>query len=39
MAASGKVPGADFSGGWVAHCHMLEHAARGMMTFVNVVLP
>ena len=24
------------SGGWLAHCHLLEHAARGMATFFEV---
>ncbi len=36
--ADGKVPTADRSGGWLAHCHVLEHAARGMMTFFQVGL-
>ncbi len=31
--AGGKVPTATRSGGWLAHCHILEHSARGMMTF------
>ncbi len=35
--ASGKVPGIDTSGGWVFHCHLLEHADRGMMSFMQVV--
>jgi hypothetical protein len=39
IEASGKVPGSDTSGGWVAHCHLLEHADLGMMTFVQVVEP
>jgi FtsP/CotA-like multicopper oxidase with cupredoxin domain len=28
----------DFSnpGMWMAHCHILEHAALGMMSFVDV---
>lgn len=29
----------DGSGGWVAHCHILEHADRGMMTFLNLTAP
>ncbi len=33
IAAGGKVPSATRSGGWLTHCHILEHAARGMMTF------
>ena len=24
------------SGGWLAHCHILEHSARGMLTFFEV---
>jgi FtsP/CotA-like multicopper oxidase with cupredoxin domain len=39
MVAFGRQPGSDFSGGWLAHCHLLEHSARGMMTFYNLVLP
>jgi FtsP/CotA-like multicopper oxidase with cupredoxin domain len=27
------------SGGWMAHCHILEHADRGMMTFFNLTAP
>ena len=27
------------SGGWLAHCHILEHAARGMATFFEVHEP
>lgn len=37
VEASGKVPGVDTSGGWLFHCHLLEHAARGMMSFLQVV--
>lgn len=39
IEAFGKVPGVDTSGGWVAHCHINEHADLGMMTFVQVVEP
>lgn len=35
--ASNKVPTATTSGGWLFHCHNLEHASRGMMSFVQVV--
>jgi FtsP/CotA-like multicopper oxidase with cupredoxin domain len=35
--ASGKLPGEDSSGGWVLHCHILEHADGGMMSFLQVV--
>lgn len=34
--ASGGVPTATRSGGWLAHCHILEHSALGMMTFFQV---
>ena len=27
----------DNPGGWMAHCHILEHAALGMMTLIEVV--
>jgi len=36
IAASGKVPGETTSGGWLAHCHILEHSALGMMTFFQI---
>ncbi len=35
--AEGKVPTADVSGGWVMHCHFLEHSAKGMMSYIQVV--
>jgi FtsP/CotA-like multicopper oxidase with cupredoxin domain len=35
--AAGKVPGVDTSGGWLYHCHLLEHSDRGMMGFLQVV--
>ena len=38
-AAFGKVPGTNTSGGWVFHCHILEHSARGMMSFLQVKNP
>ncbi|MCG8462418.1 MAG: multicopper oxidase family protein [Holophagales bacterium] len=34
--AGGKVPTATTSGGWLLHCHILEHSARGMMSFFQV---
>ncbi len=37
VAAAGKTPGNDSSGGWVFHCHILEHSKRGMMSFFQVV--
>lgn len=36
VAAYGKQPAPGFSGGWVAHCHINEHADLGMMTFIEV---
>jgi len=39
VAAYGKQPFQDFSGGWVFHCHILEHADLGMMSFFNVRYP
>jgi len=35
--ASGKKPTADKSGGWLFHCHLLEHSAMGMMSFFQIV--
>jgi FtsP/CotA-like multicopper oxidase with cupredoxin domain len=37
--AFGKLPGETTSGGWLLHCHLLEHAARGMMSFFQVLNP
>ena len=37
--AFGKEPGNATSGGWVFHCHILEHADRGMMSFLQVMNP
>ena len=36
VAAAGKAPTAQRSGGWLVHCHILEHAAAGMMSFFEV---
>ncbi len=36
IAAAGKTPSEDGSGGWLAHCHILEHSSKGMMTFFQV---
>jgi len=36
IAASGKIPGESTSGGWLAHCHILEHSALGMMSFFQI---
>lgn len=35
--AFGKEPSPGHSGGWFVHCHLLEHADRGMMTFLQVL--
>jgi FtsP/CotA-like multicopper oxidase with cupredoxin domain len=37
IGAYGKAPGPGASGGWFVHCHLLGHAGRGMMTFLQVV--
>jgi FtsP/CotA-like multicopper oxidase with cupredoxin domain len=37
IAASGKESRGDTSGGWLFHCHILEHSARGMMSFLQVL--
>lgn len=34
--AFGKTPAPGKSGGWVFHCHILEHADAGMMSFFEV---
>lgn len=39
VEAFGKVPGTHTSGGWLLHCHILEHSNRGMMTFFQVFNP
>lgn len=39
VAAAGKVPEEGVSGGWLFHCHILEHSARGMMSFFQTVNP
>ncbi len=36
VEAHGKIPSETRSGGWLAHCHILEHSGRGMMTFFQV---
>ncbi len=35
--AFGKTPGEDTSGGWLFHCHILEHSRNGMTSFLQVV--
>ncbi|MCP5005713.1 MAG: multicopper oxidase family protein [Planctomycetes bacterium] len=35
--AFGKEPGDGTSGGWVFHCHILEHAGRGMISFLQTM--
>ena len=39
VEAFGKVPQPGRSGGWMVHCHILEHAERGMMSFFEVRNP
>ncbi|MFW5926275.1 MAG: multicopper oxidase family protein [Myxococcota bacterium] len=39
VEAFGKVPTDTQSGGWLVHCHILEHSTRGMMTFLNLREP
>ena len=39
VAASGKVPTEDESGGWLLHCHINEHSRNGMGTFFEVIEP
>jgi len=39
IEAFGKIPQAGHSGGWMVHCHILEHADRGMMTFFELRNP
>lgn len=36
IEAYGRQPTADRSGGWLVHCHILEHSATGMMSFFQV---
>lgn len=36
VEAFGKSPAPGHSGGWVFHCHILEHADKGMMSFLEV---
>lgn len=39
VAAFGKVPNQNASGGWLFHCHIPEHSALGMMSFFQTVAP
>jgi FtsP/CotA-like multicopper oxidase with cupredoxin domain len=39
VAASGKIPTEDASGGWLLHCHINEHSRNGMGTFFEVFEP
>jgi FtsP/CotA-like multicopper oxidase with cupredoxin domain len=36
MLAGGLSPTVTTSGGWLVHCHHLEHAAKGMASFVTL---
>lgn len=35
--AAGKIPTEGESGGWLMHCHILEHGGGGMTSFLQVV--
>ncbi len=35
--AFGKEPEDGTSGGWVFHCHILEYAGRGMISFLQTM--
>ncbi len=39
VRAEGRHPSDDVSGGWLAHCHILEHAGAGMMAFFEARYP
>ena len=39
IEAFGKQPTKNESGGWLFHCHILEHSNRGMMSFFQVLNP
>ncbi len=34
--AYGKAPRLERSGGWLMHCHLLEHSNSGMLSFIQV---
>ncbi|MBW3605988.1 MAG: multicopper oxidase domain-containing protein [Actinobacteria bacterium] len=36
VEAFGRTPTPTRSGGWVLHCHILEHADNGMMSFLEL---
>jgi len=36
ILAAGKAPAPGHSGGWLFHCHILEHSNRGMMSFLQI---
>ncbi len=39
LAAAGRWPTETTSGGYLFHCHILEHASRGMMGFFEIFDP
>ncbi len=39
VRAQGLYPSDTESGGWLAHCHILEHSKNGMMTFFEAHYP
>ncbi|MBL4799601.1 MAG: multicopper oxidase family protein [Oleispira sp.] len=36
ISASGKMPTESTSGGWLFHCHLLDHGDRGMASFLQI---
>ncbi|MEE2886960.1 MAG: multicopper oxidase family protein [Planctomycetota bacterium] len=36
LVAGGLAPSANMSGGWLVHCHFLEHTIQGMRSFITV---
>ncbi len=36
IEAFGKKPGENSSGGWLYHCHILEHSKNGMMGYLQI---
>ncbi|MFT4766105.1 MAG: FtsP/CotA-like multicopper oxidase with cupredoxin domain [Oleispira sp.] len=37
ITAAGKMPTDSTSGGWLFHCHLLDHGDRGMASFLQIV--
>lgn len=36
LVAGGLAPSVNMSGGWLVHCHFLEHTIQGMRSFITV---